>query len=203
MIPGWPYQKWLNVFDWLHINVTGSKIMFSKCNFHKSSCLKVQGPEFSYLMYNIILRSSINIWWTTLVVLCKWLYCDLWCFPLVSHPGHFWPSCFHSCLSFVIYNDTLLEKHPWWVYINFNTLNMWWWGVATCSPYKRSFRAFLRFALTALSVRLWIILVISWYRIKYQSTKSCDFENIFVRFKSMNLNKSNYASAGAPLIQLA
>jgi len=34
--------------------IVGSKIRFSKCNFQKSSCLKVEGPELLYLMYNII-----------------------------------------------------------------------------------------------------------------------------------------------------
>jgi len=44
-------------------------------------------------MYNIIKRSSTNICWTTLVVLCKWLHCDLWPFPQVSDPGPLGPSC--------------------------------------------------------------------------------------------------------------
>jgi len=56
--------------------------------------LKLQGLELSYLMYNIILRSSTKIWWTTLVVLCKWPHCDLWPFPQVSDPGPFGPSCY-------------------------------------------------------------------------------------------------------------
>ena len=35
--------------------------MFSKCNFQKSSCLKLQGPELSYLVYSIIKRSSTKV----------------------------------------------------------------------------------------------------------------------------------------------
>jgi len=49
-----PYQSCSNGSDWLHKKVTGSKCRFSKCNFQKSSCLKLQGPEISYLVYNII-----------------------------------------------------------------------------------------------------------------------------------------------------
>jgi len=71
----------------------GQKNRFSKCNFQKSSCPKLQGPELSYLVYSIIQRSSTNIWWTTLVVLCKWLHSDLWPFPQVSDPGPSGPSC--------------------------------------------------------------------------------------------------------------
>ena len=32
----------------------GQKNRFSKCNLKKSSCLKLQGPEHSYLVYSII-----------------------------------------------------------------------------------------------------------------------------------------------------
>jgi len=84
MIPGWFYTC-SDGSDWLHKKVAGSKIRFSK------SCLKVQGPELSQLMYNIILRSSTHIWWTPLVFLCKWLHCDLWPFAQVSDPGPFGP----------------------------------------------------------------------------------------------------------------
>ena len=37
---------------------------------------------------------SLDIWCTILVVLCKWLHCDLWPFPQVSDPGLFGPYCF-------------------------------------------------------------------------------------------------------------
>jgi len=46
-----------------------------------------------------IYRSSTNIWWTTLVVLCKWLHCDPWIFPQVSDQG---PSCFFFLLYFTV-----------------------------------------------------------------------------------------------------
>jgi len=49
-----PYQSCSNHFSWLHKYVTGSKNRFSKCSFQKSSCPKLQGPELSYLVYNII-----------------------------------------------------------------------------------------------------------------------------------------------------
>jgi len=49
-----PYQNRSNGSDWLHKWVTGSKNRFSKCNFQKSSCLKLQGQELSYLIYSII-----------------------------------------------------------------------------------------------------------------------------------------------------
>jgi len=49
-----PYQSCLNGSDWLHKKVTGSKSRFSKCNFQKSSCLKLQGPVLSYLVFSII-----------------------------------------------------------------------------------------------------------------------------------------------------
>ena len=39
----------------------GSKFRFSKCNFQKSSCLKLQGPGLSYLVYSIIYRSSTKV----------------------------------------------------------------------------------------------------------------------------------------------
>jgi len=73
----------------------GQKKRFSKGIFQKSS-LKLQGPELSYLM------SSTNIWWTTLVVLCKWLHCDLWPFPQVSDPGPFGPSCLLVSLNRIV-----------------------------------------------------------------------------------------------------
>jgi len=49
-----PYKNCLNGSDWLHKYVTGSKNRFLKCNFQKSSCLKLQGPELSSLGYSII-----------------------------------------------------------------------------------------------------------------------------------------------------
>jgi len=55
-----PYQSCSNGSDWLHKYVTGSKSRFSKCNFQKS-CLKLQGPELSYLVYSIIQRSSTKV----------------------------------------------------------------------------------------------------------------------------------------------
>jgi len=56
-----PYQNYSNGSDWLHKKVTGSWNRFSKCNCQKSSCLKLQGPEHSYMVYNIIERSSTNV----------------------------------------------------------------------------------------------------------------------------------------------
>ena len=49
-----PFQKCSNGSDWLLKYVTGSINRFSNCNFQKSSCLKLQGPELSYLVYSII-----------------------------------------------------------------------------------------------------------------------------------------------------
>jgi len=46
-----PYLNFSNGCDWLHKTVTGSQNRFLKCNFLKS-CLKLQGPEFSYLVYS-------------------------------------------------------------------------------------------------------------------------------------------------------
>ena len=56
-----PYQSCSNCSSWLHKQVTGSKNRFSKCNFQKSSCPKLQGPELSYLAYSIIQRSSTKV----------------------------------------------------------------------------------------------------------------------------------------------
>jgi len=75
---------------------------FSKCNFQKSSRLKLQGPGLSYLMSNINTRSSTNICWTTLVVLCKWLDFELWHFPQVSDLGPFGPSCLYFITTIVV-----------------------------------------------------------------------------------------------------
>ena len=55
------YQNCSNGYSWLHKQVTGSKNRFSKFNFQKSSCLKLQGPEVSYLVYSIIQRSSTKV----------------------------------------------------------------------------------------------------------------------------------------------
>jgi len=56
-----PYQSCSNGSDWLYKSVTGSENRFSKCNFQKSSCLKLQCTELSYLVYSIILRSSTKV----------------------------------------------------------------------------------------------------------------------------------------------
>ena len=56
-----PYYSCSNCSSWLHKEVTGSKNRFSKCNFKKKSCLKLQGPELSYLVYSIIKRSSTKV----------------------------------------------------------------------------------------------------------------------------------------------
>ena len=55
------YQNCSNGCNWLYRQVTGSKNRFSKCHFQKSPCLKLQGPELSYLVYSIIQRSSTKI----------------------------------------------------------------------------------------------------------------------------------------------
>jgi len=47
--------------DWLHKWVMGSTNRFLKCNFQKSSGLKLQGPELLYLVYRIIYRSSTKV----------------------------------------------------------------------------------------------------------------------------------------------
>ena len=54
--------------------------------FQKSSCLKLQGLELSYLVYSIIERSSTNIWWTTLVVLSGERPRALWALLFVCLP---------------------------------------------------------------------------------------------------------------------
>jgi len=65
-------------------------------------------------MYNIIWRSSTNIWWTTLVVLSKWLHCDLWPFHQVSNPGPFGLSCLQAVSLWHIVKNFLKEtnNHP-------------------------------------------------------------------------------------------
>jgi len=62
-----PYQSCSNRSSWLHKLVTGSINRFLKWNFQKSSCLKLHGPELSYLVYSIIWRSS-----TKAFKLCPW-----------------------------------------------------------------------------------------------------------------------------------
>ena len=47
--------------DWLHMQVTGSKNRFSKCNFKTFLVQKLQGPELSHLVYNIIWMSSTKV----------------------------------------------------------------------------------------------------------------------------------------------
>ena len=65
MVPGWSPTKI-------------SKNRFSKYNFQKSSFLKLQSPELSYLIYNIIKRSSTKVVQIMLLgpVLYYWLHCD-------------------------------------------------------------------------------------------------------------------------------
>ena len=59
MIPGWSPIKIVQTVPVGCISRSqGQYIGFSKCNFQKSSCLKLQGPVLSYLIYNIIKRSS-------------------------------------------------------------------------------------------------------------------------------------------------
>jgi len=95
MVPGWTLTKIVQmVLIGCICRSWGQKNRFSKGNFQKSSCLTVQGPQLSNLMYNIILRSSTKIRWTTLVFLCKWLHCDLWPFPQLSDPEPFCPIVF-------------------------------------------------------------------------------------------------------------
>ena len=55
------YQSCSKHFRLLHKQVMMSKNRFSKCNFQKSSCPKLQGPELSYLVYGIIQRSSSKV----------------------------------------------------------------------------------------------------------------------------------------------
>jgi len=47
-------QTCSNGSDWLHKKVMGLQNRFTKCNIKKYSCLKLQDPELSYLVYNII-----------------------------------------------------------------------------------------------------------------------------------------------------
>ena len=79
MVPGWPPPKIVQMV------LIGWISRFSKCNIQKCSCLKLQGPELSNWVVSIIKKSSTNIWWTTLVVLCKWLHLDPW--PLTYSSG--------------------------------------------------------------------------------------------------------------------
>ena len=55
------YQSCSNCSSWLHKKVTGSKNRLLNCNFQKSSCPKLQGPELSYVVYSIIQRSSTKV----------------------------------------------------------------------------------------------------------------------------------------------
>ena len=43
-----------------------------------------------------------NIWWTALVVLCKWLHLDPWPLSQVSDLGPFGPSCF-TFIRYILY----------------------------------------------------------------------------------------------------
>jgi len=62
MIPGWSTIKVVQTVPVGCISRSrGQKNRFSKCNFHKSSCPKLQGPELSYLVYSIIQRSSTKV----------------------------------------------------------------------------------------------------------------------------------------------
>jgi len=56
-----PYQNCANRSSWLHKLVMGSINRFLKWNFKKSSCLKLQGPDLSYLVYSIIYRSFTTV----------------------------------------------------------------------------------------------------------------------------------------------
>ena len=94
MVPGWPPTKIVQMV------LIGWISRFSKCNFKKCSCLKLQGPELSNLIYSIIKKSSTNIWWTTLVVICKWLHLDPWPFTYSSgeRPKALWALLFVNLL---------------------------------------------------------------------------------------------------------
>ena len=58
MIPWWSPTKIVQmVLIGCVSRSRGQKLVFY-CNFQKTSCLQLQGPELSYLVYNIIKRSS-------------------------------------------------------------------------------------------------------------------------------------------------
>ena len=61
MIPKWFSTKVVQTVPGGCISRSwGQKIGF-QCNFQKSSCLKLHSPELSYLIYNIINRSSTEV----------------------------------------------------------------------------------------------------------------------------------------------
>ena len=66
-------------------------------NFTLNYIRKISNDFLSWTSYGNF-WSSTNIWWTTLVVLCKWLYLDPWPFPQVSDLGPFGPSCWSMFL---------------------------------------------------------------------------------------------------------
>jgi len=51
---GVPLSKFFKPFQLVAEVGHGVKNMFSKCNFQKSSCPELQGPELSYMVYSII-----------------------------------------------------------------------------------------------------------------------------------------------------
>ena len=53
MIPGWSLTKVVQTIPVGCLSRSRGN-RFSKCNFQKSSCLNLQGPELSYLVYSII-----------------------------------------------------------------------------------------------------------------------------------------------------
>jgi len=61
MVPGWSPTKIVQMvlIGWISRS-RGQKNRSSNCNFQKS-CLKLQGPELSYLVYSIILMSSTKV----------------------------------------------------------------------------------------------------------------------------------------------
>ena len=62
MVPGWSSTEIVQmVFIGYIRRSRGQKNSFSKCNFQKSSCLKLQGPELSYLVNSIIYKSSTKV----------------------------------------------------------------------------------------------------------------------------------------------
>ena len=65
------YQSCSNCSSWLHKKVTRSKNRFSKCNFQKSSSLKLQGQSF-HIWYITSIRGPLP----KLFKLCPWVKID-------------------------------------------------------------------------------------------------------------------------------
>jgi len=62
MVPGWSPTKIVQmVLIGCIKRSQGHEIDFQNAIVKKSSCLKLQGPEHSYIVYNIIERSSTNV----------------------------------------------------------------------------------------------------------------------------------------------